>query len=170
MAHFPGFVFYIPCSHCRVRSNCPSSAKLCRRPLANLPPVSTLYLPHRSLYHMMPKLFTYLFVSWIKARSRVLFIVLPQCVEINKLSTNTLEGRWMNELILGGQMDWAGQRTPLGLLSFSREVSLQVLVQTGGNPPSHRVTSGFKRYCPCLPSFERHLGEQTCPSEASRTL
>lgn len=80
---------------------------------------------------MMLKLFTYLFVPWIKARSRVLFILLPWCVKINKLSTNTLEDRWMNELILGGQMDGAGQETHLGPLSFSKEVSLQVLEQMG---------------------------------------
>lgn len=78
---------------------------------------------------MMLKLFTSLFVPWIKARSQVLFILLPQCVEINKLSMNTLEDRRMNEWILGGQMDGAGQKTHLGPFSFSKEVSLQVLEQ-----------------------------------------
>lgn len=51
----------------------------------------------------------------IKARSQVLFILLPQCVEINKLSTDTLEDREMNELTLGGQMDGAGQKASLAL-------------------------------------------------------
>lgn len=107
---------------------------------------------------MILKLFTYLFVCCIKARSQVLFILLPQCVEINKLLTDTLEDRQMNELILGGQMDGAGQKAPLGPLSFSKDVPHQVLEQMGGNPPSHLVTSGLKCYCPCLPSFERHMG------------
>lgn len=39
------FVFYIPCSHTRVRSNCPSTAKLSRLPLANIPPCKYTVYP-----------------------------------------------------------------------------------------------------------------------------
>lgn len=125
MAHFPGFVFYIPCSHCRVRSNCPSSAKLCRRPLANLPPVSTLYLPHRSLYHMMPKLFTYLFPgSKPEAESYL------SCFPSVWKSTSSQQTHWK----VDGWMNWSWAARWIGQ---ARELPLVFSLSPGRYPSKY---------------------------------